>query len=258
MQDECVTVKSPSKNILVENVYCNWSGGCAMGSLGQDVNVSDITYRNIYTVQSNQMVSSDDTVRFFAIQEADLGSLQYMIKSNGGSGSVSNVVLENFIGHSNAYSMNIEQYWTSMDELAGDGVQLSNIKINNWTGTATDGMQRGPLQIKCADGAPCTGVDVTDFDMWTEKGDSQTYICRSAYTDLKRATPLYCMNGGSSDTKYSATTTTVTSAPTGYEAPKLGDDLKEDFGFTVSIPIPAMPTSFFPGQAPIKALAGGS
>jgi hypothetical protein len=27
-----------------------------MGSLGQDVDVSDITYRNIYTVQSNQMV----------------------------------------------------------------------------------------------------------------------------------------------------------------------------------------------------------
>jgi rhamnogalacturonan hydrolase len=33
-KDECVTVKSPSKNILVENIYCNWSGGCAMGSLG--------------------------------------------------------------------------------------------------------------------------------------------------------------------------------------------------------------------------------
>jgi len=56
LQDECVTVKSPAKNILVENVYCNWSGGCAMGSLGQDVDVSDITYRNIYTVHSDQMV----------------------------------------------------------------------------------------------------------------------------------------------------------------------------------------------------------
>lgn len=29
-----------------------------MGSLGEDVDVSDITYRNIYTVQSNQMVSA--------------------------------------------------------------------------------------------------------------------------------------------------------------------------------------------------------
>lgn len=48
-----------------------------MGSLSTGVNISDITYRNIYTWSSNQM---------------------YMIKSNGGSGSISNVLLENFIG----------------------------------------------------------------------------------------------------------------------------------------------------------------
>lgn len=35
-KDECVTVKSPANHILVENIYCNWSGGCAMGSLGAD------------------------------------------------------------------------------------------------------------------------------------------------------------------------------------------------------------------------------
>ena len=54
-KDECVTVKSPAKNILVENIYCNWSGGCAMGSLGTDTDISDITYLNVYTVASNQV-----------------------------------------------------------------------------------------------------------------------------------------------------------------------------------------------------------
>lgn len=48
-----------------------------MGSLGSDTDISDIVYRNIYTWKSNQM---------------------YMIKSNGGSGTVSNAVFENFIG----------------------------------------------------------------------------------------------------------------------------------------------------------------
>lgn len=180
-----------------------------------------------------------------------------MLKSNGGSGSVSNLVLENFIGHSNAYSLNIEQYWESMKTLPGDGVQLFNIKISNWTGTAADGKQRGPLQIKCADEAPCTGVDVTDFKMWTEKGDTQTYICRSAYSNDTSSESEYCLDSGSAS-EYPATTKTVTTAPTGYEALKLDDDLEKDFGFTVSIPIPAMPTSFFPGQAPIKALAGSA
>jgi rhamnogalacturonan hydrolase len=33
-KDECVTVKNPSNHIQVENIYCNWSGGCGMGSLG--------------------------------------------------------------------------------------------------------------------------------------------------------------------------------------------------------------------------------
>jgi rhamnogalacturonan hydrolase len=33
-KDECVTVKSPASNMLIENINCNWSGGCAMGSLG--------------------------------------------------------------------------------------------------------------------------------------------------------------------------------------------------------------------------------
>lgn len=79
-KDECVTVKSPANHILVENIYCNWSGGCAMGSLGIDTgksisdpkgvqyhrksankltrilqDISKVVYNNIYTVNSNQM-----------------------------------------------------------------------------------------------------------------------------------------------------------------------------------------------------------
>ncbi|KAI7162641.1 Rhamnogalacturonase [Hortaea werneckii] len=237
-KDECVTVKSPSKNIIVEQVYCNWSGGCGMGSLGTDTNISDITYQNIYTWSSNQM---------------------YMLKANGGDGTVSNVVLENFIGHGNAYSLDIDQYWSSMDTLEGDGVQLSDIKVANWTGTEKDGMQRGPVKILCADGAPCTGVDLVDINMWTESGDSQTYVCQSAYTNKHRSPALYCMDGGSDHVAYDAVTRTVTSAPTGYTAPTMSADLStHSWGTTAEIPIPTIPSSFFPGTSPMKALAGSS
>lgn len=44
-KDECVTVKSPANHILVENIYCNWSGGCAMGSLGLN------TGKSIYHIE---------------------------------------------------------------------------------------------------------------------------------------------------------------------------------------------------------------
>jgi rhamnogalacturonan hydrolase len=45
-KDECVTVKSPANHILVENIYCNWSGGCAMGSLGIDTGKSWYSFTN--------------------------------------------------------------------------------------------------------------------------------------------------------------------------------------------------------------------
>lgn len=48
-----------------------------MGSLGEDTDISAITFRNVYTWNSNQMM---------------------FVKSNGGSGSVSDVTFENFIG----------------------------------------------------------------------------------------------------------------------------------------------------------------
>lgn len=39
-KDECVTVKSPAHNMLIEDIYCNISGGCAIGSLGADTGMS--------------------------------------------------------------------------------------------------------------------------------------------------------------------------------------------------------------------------
>lgn len=181
----------------------------------------------------------------------------YMIKSNGGSGTVSKVVLENFIGHGNAYSLDIDQYWSSMDPIAGNGVQLDTVKISNWTGTEANGLERGPVKVMCADGAPCTGIEIVDFAMWTETGDGQWYSCQSAYTRIVRQPTMFCFHRGKDKTSYPATTTTTTTAPTGYEAPSMSEDLAtHTWGTTESIPIPTIPASFFPGIAPISTLAG--
>lgn len=148
--------------------------------------VSDILYRNIYTHGSNQMM---------------------MIKSNGGSGTAKNLAFENFIGHSNAYSLDFNAYWSSMvstlppkanshllnwsvkiskilsrnttntpqSVVAGDGVEYSDISFSDWTGTAANGVSRAPINIICPSSVPCTGVSVTDFNMWTDAGSSILY-----------------------------------------------------------------------------------
>lgn len=105
-RDECVTVKSPSTNILVERIWCNQSGGSAIGSLGADTAIENILYRNVYTNGGNQI---------------------FMIKSNGGSGYLRNVLLENFIARGTAYGLDVDQFWSGQTAAAGDGVTLTNV-----------------------------------------------------------------------------------------------------------------------------------
>ena len=57
-----------------------------MGSLGTGTAISNIKYNNIYTWESNQM---------------------FMIKSNGGDGYITDCSFTNFIGHSNAYALDV-------------------------------------------------------------------------------------------------------------------------------------------------------
>lgn len=134
-----------------------------------------------------------------------------------------------------------------MSTISGNGVQLHNITIKNWKGTESNGAQRGPIKVNCAAGAPCTGVTIEDFAMWTESGSYQKEICNNAYGSGA------CLKSGSGGS-YS-TTVTVKTAPAGYSAPTMAADLKAAFGTVSSIPIPTIPTSFYPGATPISALA---
>jgi hypothetical protein len=66
-----------------------------------------------------------------------------MMKSNGGSGNISNCVFEIFIGHSNVNSPNINGRWTEGTALVGDGVLSINVTFNNWKRTCTAGVTMG-------------------------------------------------------------------------------------------------------------------
>jgi rhamnogalacturonan hydrolase len=227
-KDECVTIKNPSTNILVENVYCNWSGGCAMGSLGTGTAISNIEYNNIYTWQSNQM---------------------YMIKSNGGDGYVKDCTFNNFIGHSNAYGLDVNEYWTDETLASGSGIALSGLTFSNWQGTVVD-PKRAPIQVLCADAVPCTGLKLSNIQMWSDTNAAVHYECESAYGSG------YCLKDSGSGSYTSVTT--VSAAPTGYNGAKMPNDLASGFAISSSIPIPTIPTTFYPGATPISKLLNGN
>ncbi|KAI1493195.1 rhamnogalacturonase a precursor [Biscogniauxia mediterranea] len=235
-KDECVTVKDPSSNILVEQIHCNWSGGCAMGSLASGIDIHDIEYNNVYTHHSNQM---------------------YMIKSNGGSGNVSNVALTNFWGHSNAYTLDVDTAWSSMDAVSGSGIQYANVTARGWRGTCADGRQRGPVKMACPAAVPCTDMAVDDFHVWTESGGGEVlHACANAYGAGS------CLQEEEDDEgdaqPYSTTQTLTTETSYALQATMAGE-LTAGLGLTASIAIPTIPASFFPGLQPKSAvLSGGS
>jgi rhamnogalacturonan hydrolase len=78
----------------------------------------------------------------------------FMFKSYGGSGSVYDVTLQNFIGHKNAYSLYLNGYWATQTEAPGNGVLYHDITFSNWKGTCSDGARCGPIRIICPDGTP--------------------------------------------------------------------------------------------------------
>ncbi|PCH43287.1 glycoside hydrolase family 28 protein [Wolfiporia cocos MD-104 SS10] len=225
-RDECVTVKSPASNILVERIWCNQSGGSAMGSLAVNTSIENILYRNVYTVGGNQA---------------------YMIKGNGGSGTVQNAVFENFISRDTAYGLDINEYWASMSTLAGNGVLLYNITFKSWDGNVADGVERSPIQILCADETPCYDIYLEDVYMWSLT-DEATWKCESAYGNGA------CLESGTDYTSYAEQTTSYTQ-PAGYTTPTtMSGDLTAGFGSTTLIPTPTIPTMFFPGLPQISPL----
>lgn len=135
-----------------------------------------------------------------------------------------------------------------MSTVEGDGIQMSNFTIKNWKGTEEYGLTRGPIKMICPTGAPCYDITIEDFAMWTEKGSVQWYSCQSAYGSG------FCLKDSDDHAAYSASTTTVSSAPSGYSATTMAADLTAAFDTTLSIPIPTIPTSFYPGATPYSAL----
>lgn len=128
-----------------------------------------------------------------------------MIKSNGGSGSLHSSSFSNFIGHSNAYTLDLDGYWSSQSVAAGNGVQYYDLTFNHWQGTCLNGASRAPIQILCPSEAPCYGMTVENFYIWTEAGSKVLYKCENAFGSGG------CLKSGTSHTAYAVTTQTVTS-----------------------------------------------
>jgi rhamnogalacturonan hydrolase len=128
----------------------------------------------------------------------------FMIKSNGGSGSLSNCQFNNFMGHDNAYTLDLNAYWSDETTAAGNGVSYYDLVFNHWHGTCSDGATRAPIQLLCPSEVPCYDITIENYYIWTETGSVEYYKCENAYGSGP------CLNAGSDYTTYTSTGTVTT------------------------------------------------
>ncbi|KAI9363482.1 pectin lyase fold/virulence factor [Zopfochytrium polystomum] len=222
-RDECVCVKSPSSYLLIEDIFCNQSGGMSMGSYNQSTAVANVHMRNIVSYYSTQFL---------------------MIKTYpNGNGYVKNCTFENFSGFTSAYALLVDQYWQNTPFTQDtSGVVLSNLTFSNWTGASTDANQRPPTFFKCSMAAPCTAITVADVKFWDATHAMTADRCQSAYGAGACLAAMDAAAAGAPPPAYAAVTTTRTTIPDGWAMPAVpARALAAGFPLASPIVVPALP-----------------
>lgn len=152
------------------------------------------------------------------------------------------------MGHKNAYTLDLDGYWSSVSAAAGSGVLYYDLTFDHWRGTCLNGVTRAPIRMLCPAGAPCYGITISNYYVWTEAGSEVLYKLENAYGSGGG------LATGTSHTSYGIVTKTVTSVPAAsYTVTTMPGELTAGFALTASIPIPTVPTSYYPGLTPLSA-----
>ncbi|CAI9275100.1 unnamed protein product [Lactuca saligna] len=144
--DDCISIQTGCKNVLVHNVNCGPGHGISIGSLGIDGTtacVSNITVRDI---------NIHDTMTGVRIKTWQ-----------GGDGLLEGVVFSNIQVSEVEYPIMIDQYYCDHSRCKNDtsAVSIANIMFENIQGTYT--VQ--PVHLSCSDSKPCMDLKLTDIQL---------------------------------------------------------------------------------------------
>ncbi|EUC56586.1 endo-rhamnogalacturonase F, partial [Rhizoctonia solani AG-3 Rhs1AP] len=219
-RDECVCVKSPSKQATIENIRCNQSGGSTIGSLKDGSVIENILFQNIENYQVTNA---------------------FMLKTYPGGASpgyVKNVVLRNFTNIDVTYNAYITQYWQNSYATGTSNVQLSNITFSDWRGSVNHGGNRGAVVVVGSETNPPVNVNVKNFSFWTINGNKVIDRCDSTYGG---GSCIKALSSQATPTQYAAVSATATAAPAGWVQPSAHWGIP---AYDLYKPIP-VPTSTF-------------
>jgi polygalacturonase len=140
--DDCITIKSGSRDVLIERVRCQSSHGITIGSVWYD-DVRNVTYRNC------TLTNCLNGPRIKGRRQ--------------GNATVADILFDNIRLEAVGNGVQIDMdYETPGTHPMGSGVTATNVTFMNVRGTA-----KTPGQLQCLTSRPCAGVRVSNVDLST-------------------------------------------------------------------------------------------
>jgi len=170
--DDCVSFKPNSTNILVSHMNCNGSHGISVGSLGQYAGTPDIV-ANV-SVHDIVMKNAGNGARIKVFG----GNPDPSSTAGGGSGYVKNITFANFHVENVDDPIFIDQCYSTDAKVCAQypsKVTISDVHYINVTGTSSGAEGTVVVDMQCS--ANCTDITATGTNLRPPNGTA-TYICK--------------------------------------------------------------------------------
>ncbi|EIN05315.1 hypothetical protein PUNSTDRAFT_146014 [Punctularia strigosozonata HHB-11173 SS5] len=171
--DDCVSFKPNSTNIVVSHLNCNGSHGISVGSLGQYAGETDIV-ANI-SVSDIVMKNAQNGARIKVFG----GSPFANSTAGGGTGFVKNVTFTNFQVANVDHPILIDQCYSTAAATCAEfpsTLSISDVHYINVTGTSSGAEKQVVVDLECS--ANCTDITAVGTNITPPSG-SPEYVCKN-------------------------------------------------------------------------------
>ncbi|RSL46443.1 Exopolygalacturonase X-2 [Fusarium duplospermum] len=193
--DDCVSFKPNSTNIIVQGLVCNSSHGISVGSLGQYPGVFD-NIENLY-IYNISMSNATDGARLKVWPGADVQKPEGWI-GGGGEGRVRNVTYERFFNDNNDGAIKIDQCYGAVSaaecEADPSKVILTDILFKDFWGTVSKKNDPTVGSLICSSEDSCDNIRAENVNVTTPSGKDAKWACRNMDEELLDLNGVGCVD----------------------------------------------------------------
>ncbi|OTB07966.1 glycoside hydrolase family 28 protein [Hypoxylon sp. CI-4A] len=187
--EDCVSFKPNSTNVVIQNLECIGSHGISIGSIGQYPNETDII-ENLY-VYNISMTNASDFARI-KVWPGINTNFQTHLTGGGGTGYVRNVTYDLLHSINNDRAITITQcYGQSNETLCNEypaNLTIEDVTMKNIYGTTSVKLDPEAGSLVCSAPDRCSNIKVENITVTVPSGEPPVYECRNMENELLQLT----------------------------------------------------------------------